>query len=537
MNKNRRFLPFLILLTLFPLHSYSESYKIEDVHYQISGITRQYALEKAVEIDKTRIFTSYEELRFYVEDLRQLFNNERNLSSAIVNVRYNSIPAGDDEIVPVTLDIYTQDSKHLLLVPYPKYNSNDGLSVKLKARDTNFLGTMETLNFDLNFSMEPKDKDGSDTTSYDTIIGINLDYDYPFKMWRIDSKWKNDFSLDYTLGKSKPEFSYETGFVFKLPVTTALSVQLELTQAATRDFDYTEYGDELYFTEGATLSLPYIIAKIDTFDDVTWSPYISYDWYWDKDGINEANDDLSSPTLKVGHSVETGRVNWHDNFRTGVDLSFDQYIGYNYQREKYISSISGTMELFKAFNRVGINTRFYGFYNYNGKTEIGSYLRGIRDDQHYKDSAWAESGHTGESPKALNTSAAIVGNIDMPIRIVTTDWIGLASFFFGDDSSITNHLRWMRYFDFELQISPFVDFALTNNLITGKTFAIKDGFYSAGLEFLVFPAKWRSLVVRASAGVDVGRKIVKKAVSKLIDDSWRKQVSALEISIGIGLHY
>ena len=79
--------------------------------------------------------------------------------------------------------------------------------------------------------------------------------------------------------------------------------------------------------------------------------------------------------------------------------------------------------------------------------------------------------------------------------------------------------------------------ALCNNQVTGKTFAIKDGWYGAGLEVLVYPAKWRSLVVRASAGIDVGRKIIKKAVSKLIDDSWRKNVSALEISIGIGLFY
>ena len=95
----------------------------------------------------------------------------------------------------------------------------------------------------------------------------------------------------------------------------------------------------------------------------------------------------------------------------------------------------------------------------------------------------------------------------------------------------------MRYFDFEMHISPFFDFALSDNLITGKTFAIKDGWYAAGLEVLVYPAKWRSLVVRASAGIDAGRKIIKKAVSKLIDDTWRKQVSALEISIGIGLFY
>ena len=95
----------------------------------------------------------------------------------------------------------------------------------------------------------------------------------------------------------------------------------------------------------------------------------------------------------------------------------------------------------------------------------------------------------------------------------------------------------MRYFDFELQTSIFGDFALTHNEYTGKTFAIRDGWYAGGVEVIVFPAKWRNLQVRASAGVDAGRKIVKKVFGKLFDGSWRSEPSALEISIGIGLHY
>ena len=531
----KRTVPLLFALLSLSVFSFAEKYRINQVNYDINGMTKQYALERNIEIDKKRIFENYEELNLYIENLRQLFNNERNLESSVIYTKYDSVP-DEDGITTVILNISTQDSKHFLLVPYPKYNSNDGLVLKLKAKDTNFLGTLETLDLDFNFSYEPQDSD-TDSSSYDTIFGINISYDYPFKLWKLDSKWKNSFSFDYTIGKSKPEFSYETGFIFELPLDR-LTIKLELTQGIDRNFDYTEYGDELYMTEGAKLSLPYKVASIDNFDDVTWGPYVSYDWYWDKDGISDENEDLRSPTLKIGHSISTARVNWHNHFRDGVDLSIDQYFGYNYQLEEYIASISGTMELYKSFNnRFGIYSRFYGFYNYNQNTEIGSYLRGIRDDQRYKTSAWTEAGLSGEPAKALNTNAAIVMNFDVPFRLITTDWLEFNNFCFGEDSWMANHLRWMRYFDFEMHLSPFVDVALAHNTITGKTFAIKDGWYAAGLEVLVFPAKWRSLVVRASAGVDVGRKIVKKVVSKLIDDDWRKQVSAVEISIGIGLQY
>ena len=73
--------------------------------------------------------------------------------------------------------------------------------------------------------------------------------------------------------------------------------------------------------------------------------------------------------------------------------------------------------------------------------------------------------------------------------------------------------------------------------VTGKTFAIKDGWYGAGLEVLVYPARWRSLVVRGSVGVDLGKTVINKVLPQLYDDSWRGSASSYEISIGIGLHY
>ena len=258
----------LIFTSLLALGSLAaEKYRIYQVNYDITGITKPYALERNIEIDKKRIFENYDDLHSYIENIKQLFANERNIESTVIYAKYDSVP-DEDEVVNVALNIATQDSKHFLMVPYPKYNSNDGLVLKLKAKDTNFLGTLEPLDLDFNFSYEPKDSD-TDTSDYNTIFGINLKYDYPFKMWVLDSKWKNSFSLDYTLGKSKSEFSYNTGFVFELPFEN-FSLKLDLTQGIERNFDYTEYDDELFLTEGATLSLPYKIAKIDNFGDVNW---------------------------------------------------------------------------------------------------------------------------------------------------------------------------------------------------------------------------------------------------------------------------
>ena len=526
----KRFLVFAVLaISIFS--SFAERYRINDVQYNISGMTKKYAIEKAIKINKTRIFESYDELNSYVENLRQLFNNERNFASSIINLKYDN-QLDEQGISNVTLIINTLDSKHFLLVPYPKYNSNDGFLLKLKAKDTNFLGTLETLDFALNFAVEKNSK----TDENDISFGIDFDYDYPFKAGIFDSSWNNKMSFEWTIGKDKPEFSYKTGFTFELPFKN-YSLKLDLTQSIVQNFDYTEYDDELYFTEFAKFSLPLKIAEIENYGDVKWTPYSSFTINWDKNGINEQNDDLSSPSLEFGHGLSSGRVNWYENLRKGSTFSLSQFAGYNYQRNDYYFGSKGEMDLFYCLSNIGINARFIGFYYLNKTEKIGSYLRGIRDNQTYDDSAWQAAGFSGSAQKALSTNAAIIANIDFPIHIITTDWLAFNDFIFGEDSAFSNRLKWMRFFDFELQINPFIDFALTHNKVTGKTFAIKDGWYAGGIEVLVYPKKWRSLVVRASAGIDGGRKIINKVVSKLFDNSWRSEGSALEISIGIGLHY
>lgn len=501
---------------------FSEEYRINSVDYNITGITKRYALEKAVDIDKNRIFTSFEELNGYVETLRQKFANLRSLSSTMVNFSYGE--TDEDGRTLISLRVDTVDSNHFLAVPYPKYNSNDGFIFKLKAKDTNFLGTMETLDADINFAVEPVE----DTSDYETSFGINFDYDYPFKLWRFDSSWNNEAGLTYIIGKRSPEFNVSTGLTFSYPFDD-FSINLTLNQQINKDYDYEKYGDELYFTEGATLSVPYEVGKIADRYDVTWEPFISYTQNIDKDGIDIKNTDLIGPTLSYGHTISAGSENWYGNFRKGATFSFNQTLGYNYGKIEYFVKNSLTMKAFTHHKRFfGASAYISGFYNMNSDTEVGAYLRGIRDSQKYADST---------DDKALSTSAGFVMNFDFPIKLFETDWIAVERRIFGEDSWVAKNMAWMRYFDFELQINPFLDFALTNNTRTEKTFALKDGWYAGGIEVLVYPKKWRSFVVRASLGVDLGNKLIKKVLPDFYDDSWRTDSPWYELSIGLGLHY
>ena len=105
----------------------------------------------------------------------------------------------------------------------------------------------------------------------------------------------------------------------------------------------------------------------------------------------------------------------------------------------------------------------------------------------------------------------LICNFDFPVHIFTTD--------FG------------QIFDFELQVAPFVDFAFVSNPKTGRTFD------SAGLEVLVYPLKWRSIVVRGSAGFDVSRLCNFDSGTNDTADNWNNKLKAYEIFIGIGWHY
>ena len=203
------------------------------------------------------------------------------------------------------------------------------------------------------------------------------------------------------------------------------------------------------------------------------------------------------------------------SYAAAVSLGATPFYNFGKKTDKLCPKVSLDTKAYYATEYVGFNTRLNAFtyYGMNNpeKDNIGSSLRGIRDDE--------DKYNNGQ----IETSSAIVFNFDIPVKVVQTDWRAWGKKLLKKDMP-----SWFRYFDFELQISPFFDLALIRNTITGNLFNPKDGFYSAGLEIIVFPTKMRSIQVRVSAGTDIS--------SYIADAEWRTKTSP-EIQIGVGLHY
>lgn len=527
MKKSRIFI--FVLYCILNSLLFSQKYQITNVEYDIkkssilgfTGKTRPYALENNVSVDKNKIFETKEELDEYLKDYETRLYNTKAFDSIEVITNFSE-SENEERIIFVNLQVNLQDTIHILAVPYPKYNSNSGFELKLKAKDTNFLGSLNTMSSDFNFAVEQEDE----FSEKDIKAGISFAFDNPFKMGIFDATWVNDYSFDYNFTQKTPEWDAKTGLKLELPLEK-LSYILEFNQYFIKDNDYKSYDDEIYFTEEAVFSVPIKLFKIKNWADVEYKPYLSALFNWDFNTINQENNDLSSPTLTLGHSISTKRINWNKDFRKGISVELLNSYSYNFQRRDFYPYIKADFSGFmnfsiledkNFFSKIGITNHTQIFHYFNNpnssnfySNEIGEYLRGIRDNQYYKNQI------SSDDTNALRTSTALVINIDFPIHIFTTNFTS----------------NFLSYFNFDFQLSPFFDFALMYNRLKNEWFLPEDGFYSAGIEVLVYPLKWAGFTVRGSIGFDIGRILL----SDFIDTSWRDDVSKWEISFGVGLHY
>lgn len=527
MTHSKKIINFLIFLFIFINPAlFGESLKIEKVIYNIegsnfplSGRTSVYALEQKVKPDLTTIFEDEDSLNKYIDSYIQELNNLRAFEN--IDVSFLEIPQtqndSDNSIKQITLLVNLKDSIHLLAVPYPKYDSNKGLNFKLKAKDMNFLGTLNPLSTDI-FLILPFDSEDNNRE-----FGINFSYDYPFQLFKYDTTWINDYAISFNMNQKTTEWNAKTGLKIEVPVKQN-SLVFTFYQSSIKDVDYTIFNDELFFNENLIFSVPLTVGNINKVGKISYTPYLDLSINWDFNGINKLNTDLSSPVFKLGHSLSAGKINWNYNFREGLSFNLTNSFSYNLQRNILYPFISGELKWFNYIKLweinfsdiLGIGTRLYAFnyfvdknnpfFNSDGQM-IGERLRGIRDDQVYSNT----------NVKSTRTISAFVINLDLPINLFNT--------------SFTH--KFLNYFNFDLQISPFIDIALTHNKITGDYFSFKDGFYSGGIEILVYPKKWSSFTVRGSIGIDLGKVLLKD----LLNSDWRADISPYEISFGIGLQY
>ena len=184
MKKSAFLLSFILLA--FPLAS--ESFLIKDCVFNIEaaglkilGKTRQEAILKEYPLDKKKVFTSSEELEQYIENYKIKLESSRAFESITINHEIKASDENDINDVYLTIDL--KDSHHMIAMPYPSYSSSNGLALTLKAKDTNFLGTLSPMTADVKIKL----KNGDITPSF------FISYNYPFKIKPFDVVFLNEY--------------------------------------------------------------------------------------------------------------------------------------------------------------------------------------------------------------------------------------------------------------------------------------------------------------------------------------------------------
>jgi len=502
--------------------------RIERVDYKIVGLTRQFPLQLAVPIDKKIIFENEEAFLLYLDALKNRLNNLRTLESASVEYEY----LDDDKDTRLAhLTINTKDTWNIIVLPFPKYDSNSGFQAKLKGKDHNFLGTLQVLNVDMAYILD------NNGTSFGNI---GASFSYPFKAGPLNASYKLDSTLDIaknTIGfdlNNTLQFSYPTRFVdiyfgyyqgFNLnkprnekndrenvkPLDDSLKKDIkDKNKAKSKDDEFelirTPINDKYFFH---TKFFAYTPIKLYTFTNnssLLYTPYIALSGNW-------AFKQLSNPekrgiTGTFSHSLSITKVDWQGNFRHGYSLLLENLYAYNFFRNNHPSiEVSGTFTGFYSFfSRFALYSQVDMFYSTTSSQRAGSNLRGILN-------------------RRATTDMAITFNLDLPIRITSFDW-----------KTITG-VEWTKYFGFEWFISFFVDMALVHDSSSERRFHPKDGWYSGGFEFILYPHKMRSIYFRISLGFDLSELKNVKGLNKIGGKAKRDGDAISEIFIGIGHHY
>ncbi len=509
MRKRAQCAATLVLLFALPLIAASQesedgraespsAYVIRSVDFEVVGKTIPFVMRQKIEADGVLIGRSFPDLaslEALIEEKRTVLANQRVLAS--VEASY-SLGNAEDGTIPVSIVFAVTDTWNIMAFPIPDYSSDDGFKLYIKGKDYNFLGSMESLTLNLSYVY---DEVG------DQSFALYSAFDYPFKAFGLEWSLGIKEDLELWFGKGMAASTTSAGLTLNIP-DWGFPASVSLSQAFHYNEDELteEESDPLFFSNSL-----YFNASFPTGLEMGFMGPISYGFSagiesnWWPGGELEV-DGRQGFSLTHSDSLSSGRVDWVGNMRTGSSLSATSVQRIHLDSSSLTWDLTLTYQFFATLwdGRAGLAARAQALGRPDTRAgnpiEISGSLRGIRGDR-------------------ANCEAALIANLTLPVKL------------FDFPTHVFIKKDWL---DFELQAQPFLDLALAIPDWSSLK-PTKDWIWAAGgLELLVYPTRFRSVIVRAGAGWDMLSVLSTKSLTA---PSPRDGASPYEIYFTTGLHY
>jgi hypothetical protein len=447
-------------------------------NYNVKGRTIPFVLNTKTELKQGEEITGKTNFIKFIKDKRQLLINERVLKDG-VRIEYTIGEMTENGKFPVDLEIYVEDTWNIIALPYPKYSSNYGLEITIKARDYNFFGSMQPLRVDLGYKYNQRGQ-----SSFLLMVDSGL----PFQAFGLN--WFFDFNnyFSYRPDMSLPwYFENRTGISLDIPIKRS-TLNLWFSESfifneENADSDKPSLGD---FQEGLYLSsYPEISWKIPLGVEIVENGELTYNpRIYAKINHELPDQPLSynriGPILYFDHYLYFGRIDWIGNFRKGVNIQINNSYSYNvhyanndWQPWGYYYSIDAKGHFFFIEDRLGLSSRLSHRHWINSSYDYsGDYLRGVYDND-------------------ITAEFILSLNLDLQVRVLRIkpgEWFP--------------NSKLMRALGFDMHINPVLDCAFYKHPLKEISFDSENFLLGSGFEIIVYPHSFRSMFFRVSIGWD-----------------------------------
>jgi hypothetical protein len=423
-------------------------------------------------------------LEKYISDITQIYTNQRVLKDN-VEVSYSTGDQDKDGAFPVTILTKVEDTWNIIALPRPYYKNNV-FDLTIKARDYNFLGTMNPLRIDLGYNFN-EDKQHS------LLFGVF--FNTPFKALGYYWNFTFDNTVQYRVD-APVYYQNTTGLSMELPfhstiITFGFDERIFMNEENSdraKEDGYGPYQDGLYMS-----SKPYISWKIPIgltvsgFGELIYTPVISSTFnhefpQWPLDDFRKG------PFLNFSHSLGFEKIDWHANYREGLSVFMGNSYQYDFHQMFYSVSLDITgvsHHIVRDFFAVSSRLMYKYWHSSDESWEgeyVSYYLRGIAD-------------------KSITAYQMFSLNMDFPFRL----------FVFTPSQWFNN--RKLSFFDFEMHASPVIDLAVYyQRSFDNDKLLYYPGEIAAtgGIELVVFPAFMRNLYVRLGFAINLKKFITER---------------------------